>query len=529
MAKKVSQKEYDPLVYVSIKGSIREVIPSGEFKLVKGSYGKSFNCGEIFSSEDARIIDHAIRLISTKPAFIDRDSIEWNIAYIEHIKDIFSDFLAGSCGPDSIPETVLAAIKFMRNPVYTTRLSSAIYLLDKVVNGGHLASEEFRDVVGMIPRAGRRWSEDSVAVRIGQLSRYFESGGFKSAMTRSYFKGTLVGFKVPKDYTLRIKFKSEHSDLPPGTEMTIRLQEFPFGHYPESYFRGNYINFGAPCRHEETKLPSNQQTFVGSPYTPDDEHGERTNGLMFLTLYIPHEWIVSVSDYGVGGIVSYPVPSHKYRKGDPTSLNVDMKLPSFTGPYADDVRASASAFAFKENGFLLPYPQKCISKSQLMGFVKGRADSSRTPDIIESVLRAMRKPGLYTIENIIQWQAINRISPADKLLFFYADKVNERHICVTTAKGGGNVYLMNRKLSEQIRASDPQARSFIYNEKSYKTLLGLFEFSITNISQSAISKVIREELLASNNYADYLKSKEYSDDLDSIIREAPLKLGDFFL
>lgn len=38
MTKKSSQKTYTPLSYVGLDGNAKEIIPSGEFKLIKDGY-----------------------------------------------------------------------------------------------------------------------------------------------------------------------------------------------------------------------------------------------------------------------------------------------------------------------------------------------------------------------------------------------------------------------------------------------------------------------------------------------------------
>ena len=235
MAKKSDQKTYKPLSYVGLDGDLKEIVPSGEFKIIKDGYSKSYSCGETYSATDERLIEHAIRLISTKPNFIESEGVEWNLSYVAHIRDMFSEFLNGTCGPEHIPEIALNAVKVKRNLIYTTRLCSAAKLLNQIVNGGYLqGSSDIREVVGIVARESRRWSDESLACKIEKLCGYFESGGFKSSMTRSYFKGTLVKFKIPEGALLRVKFEAGHRDLPSGLEMTIRLKEFPFGYYPKS-------------------------------------------------------------------------------------------------------------------------------------------------------------------------------------------------------------------------------------------------------------------------------------------------------
>lgn len=525
MAKVKAVVTYSPVEYVGTNCTLQSIIPSGKYKTVKSSYFKEISCGEQFDQNDERLVAHAARLIATKPDFLTESNVEWLIAYVFHLEELFKEVLHAGMGSDKIPEIAMEAVKSKRNVLYTIRLCVAASLLNKIVNGGYLeGNDDARRIEGIVKegRYKHRWEDETFSDKVQKINDYFESGGFRSAMTRAYFKGAIVKFRVPEGSEFGLRFEDGTKLFSNNETLAIKLTEFPFGHYGDSYFDPNYKFYGAPFIGDRAHLPANQIAFVGNPYIPpskDDEDAE-VHPLSYMKFFVPHDWILSVCAFGDKGLVSHRIPDHKYRPEDTNSLNVEMTIPAFSGPYADDIRALASCLSFKDNGFLVRLTGKQITGKDMAGFIKSRKDTNKTPKIIESVHDCLKRPCLYIVDNASQWDAINRVAPAKSILIFSSEIECSKSIVLSYRDNGGDVFVVDSKVASKIQSDDPDAKTFKHASDNFEALLKISSFNLTSMSHINVAKVIKDELYSSNNYTEYLKSKEYMEEINKFVNEA---------
>ena len=524
--KSKQEVHYDQITYVSVDGAICNITPGGVYKVKKekGFYSSIISCGEKYGADDVRLIDHAMRLIATKPQFVLPSSLEWTLAYIKHAESLLSDVLVNDFGPEKIPELLMNSIKEKRNPVYITRLCSAVYLLNKVVNGGYINGlGDTHRIDEIVEERRSRWDNPTFAHKINMASNYLDSGGFKSAMTRSYFKGGMLKFTPPPGKIFLIKTENKTYELPHGKEILMRIDGFPFGRYSDSYFDSDYKNYGAPANGKSVEIPAEHPIFEGALYDPDQKlDGMVFNSFMFVKFYVPHDWVYAICDYGDTGLVDISVKNHKYDPADESCLNVEIHLPTITGQYSDDIRTAAKCFAFKDQGIGLPYPEKSIKAKDLLAFIKSPKPTSKSLKVRETVDRVIKSSCIYVISDTTSWGAINRLNPAEKVLVFRSeDEAVVKTIVVTwNKKTRGDIFIADNDVGTYLMEIDSSAKTFVHDSKRFNTLLDLLNFSYTSSGQAHVFEVVRQELFSSDAYTQYFNSKERMDDVLNQMHES---------
>jgi len=520
-----AKSKQSSVTYVNLHGTPCSILSSeSKYKLVKatGQFSSAtLNCGEKYKCDDKGLIEYAKKLILTEPPFIERRSIFWILAYIDHFAELLGNVLNGSEPPQNIPEIFKNTIKQNRNPIYIARLCTAVHTLNKIVNGGWDHSSDSYVMIDGLVDDRRLGSEANLAKNIKLCSNYLGSGPFRGAMTRSYFKGNMLKFTPPPGEIFIIKTKAKEFLIKPGIELLLRLDGFPYESFSRNY-SDDAVNFGAPKSDDETGFEFALPVFEGRAYNPDQKlEGWFYNELDFMRYYVPLDWVTAICDYGDDGLVDVKVPNHQYCETDQSCLNVAIHLPSLNGRYSDDMRITAKCFAFAKDGISLPYPEKSISPKDLALFVKSQKVTTKTLKIREAIDRVVNSSCIYYVPDVQSWNSINRLNPAERVFIFKScDALNCEQIAITTnRKSGGDILIIGSDLASYISETDSTAKTFKHATEKFDVLLSLIRFDYSSIGQKHIIEVLKLELFGSPDYKAYANSDERTKEVLESVHE----------